>query len=93
MSHDLFSLMRMLSSPSEQVTKLQMVGLCTHELWPGNKTSGRLKCSGSLLAVCVAHCPTNQHTIMWLLEEISIYYLCATGQPTHVLTCIINITP
>ena len=42
MSYDLFSLMRMLSSPSEQVTKLQMVGLCTYELWPGNKTSGRL---------------------------------------------------
>ena len=36
----LLSLMRMLSSHSEQVTKPQMVGLCTHELWPGNETSG-----------------------------------------------------
>ena len=36
----LLSLMRMLSSPSEQVPEPQMVGLCTHELWPGNETSG-----------------------------------------------------
>ena len=80
MSYYLFSMMRILIGSSEQVAKLQIVGLCTNELWPGNKTSGRLKCSGSLLA---GHCRTNQCTIMWLLEEISIYYLCATGRPTR----------
>ena len=47
-----------------------------HELWPRNETSGKLKCSGSLLAICVAHCPTNQCTIMWLLEKIVYYYNC-----------------
>ena len=32
--------------------------------------SWTMKCSGSLLAICVAHCPTNQHTLMWLLVPL-----------------------
>ena len=47
-----------------------------HELWPRDETSGKLKCSESLLDICLAHCPTNQCTIMWLLEEIVYYYSC-----------------
>ena len=32
--------------------------------------SWTLKCSGSLLAISVAHCPTNLYTLMWLLVPL-----------------------
>ena len=32
--------------------------------------SWTMKCSGSLLAICVAHRPTNQYTLMWLLVPL-----------------------
>jgi len=32
-----------------------------------------MKCSGSLLAICVTHCQTNQYTLTWLLLPLVLF--------------------